>query len=803
MKRKNPVSRPESLERGVPVIFDIISLVVALGVFLVIVGRRITRFIGEFIHTTSASIQEPFVATLTLPQRALTAGGDFLLWIFLLPVKGLSHLVVLQHRLDGVMRTHKRIQPPSAPVVTKTRTAPPLPPSLPAEKLFTLIRLPERWGASIGAFALFCAALLLPFFTISAVTALLSIRSQVVQSASAGVAGIETWKESIAVGDYQAARSSAGSALANFSRAQESASRINSTLAQLASVIPVKGRAIKDGQTLLQLASEGGQLALSVAAIGSQIAPHGSIVPEKFLDALPTLAPHVAQALGSARLIAERLATIQPNSLPRPYRESFEEIRRTIAPLPNQLVSLQRLLEILIPSLGIDAKKRYLFVFQNNTELRPTGGFIGSFALVDIDRGRISKIEVPSGGPYDLSGTFHERLEPPLALRRLSSRWQFHDANWFADFPTSAQKLMWFYERSGGSTVDGVISVNASLFEKILAITGPIPMQKYGKIITAENFIQETQKSVELEYDKTLNKPKQFIADLVPEALKGLSGLPEASIATLGSTLSEAVTQREIQAYFISPKLQSRAVAFGVSGKLEDGPLDYLLISDANVAGNKSDAGITATVHHSVMIKEDDSVENTVELTKVHAGDPHNPFAGKDSRSFVRFLVPSGSVLLDSAGFSPTDPSQDKPIIEDAGRDSDLEALDAPFKRGGPERVSTSQEQGKTVFGGIMETAVGASTTVSIRYRLPFRTTGSLNHKYLLYLQRQSGSRIQHYDISVRTPDSTKVLWSYPAIPLDSGPVLRWEADPWTRDQTLGILLKRSVNSKSQVPNLK
>ena len=95
-----------------------------------------------------------------------------------------------------------------------------------------------------------------------------------------------------------------------------------------------------------------------------------------------------------------------------------------------------------------------------------------------------------------------------------------------------------------------------------------------------------------------------------------------------------------------------------------------------------------------------------------------------------------------------------------------------------------------------METAVGASTTVSIRYRLPFRTTGSLTHKYLLYLQRQSGSRIQHYDISVRTPDSTKVLWSYPAIPLDSGPVLRWEADPWTRDQTLGILLKRSVNSK-------
>src|SRR3989344_8002630 len=47
-----------------------------------------------------------------------------------------------------------------------------------------------------------------------------------------------------------------------------------------------------------------------------------------------------------------------------------------------------RLIVALPDVLGFRGSKTYLVLLQNNTELRPTGGFMGAFALVTMDRGK-------------------------------------------------------------------------------------------------------------------------------------------------------------------------------------------------------------------------------------------------------------------------------------------------------------------------------------------------------------------------------------------------------------------------------
>jgi len=48
---------------------------------------------------------------------------------------------------------------------------------------------------------------------------------------------------------------------------------------------------------------------------------------------------------------------------------------------------------------------------------------------------------------------------------------------------------MWFYEKSGGPTVDGVITLTPQIIEEFLAQTGSIDMQEeYGLIVDADNF---------------------------------------------------------------------------------------------------------------------------------------------------------------------------------------------------------------------------------------------------------------------------------------------------------------------------
>jgi len=103
-------------------------------------------------------------------------------------------------------------------------------------------------------------------------------------------------------------------------------------------------------------------------------------------------------------------------------------------------------------------------------------------------------------------------VKAPEPLWLVNPLWHFWDANWWPDWPTTAKNLMWFYEKSGGSTVDGVVTFTPTVVEKLLDITGPIDMsEEYGVIIDSNNFWETTQKIVEHE-NLLLTHPDETVA---------------------------------------------------------------------------------------------------------------------------------------------------------------------------------------------------------------------------------------------------------------------------------------------------
>ncbi|MCX6705358.1 MAG: DUF4012 domain-containing protein, partial [Candidatus Woesebacteria bacterium] len=75
------------------------------------------------------------------------------------------------------------------------------------------------------------------------------------------------------------------------------------------------------------------------------------------------------------------------------------------------LISKSRVLAGSLPRLlGQDKSKTYLVLFENNMELRPTGGFIGSFGLVTFDGGRLSDLTV--NDVYSADGQLNGHVEP-------------------------------------------------------------------------------------------------------------------------------------------------------------------------------------------------------------------------------------------------------------------------------------------------------------------------------------------------------------------------------------------------------
>ena len=97
------------------------------------------------------------------------------------------------------------------------------------------------------------------------------------------------------------------------------------------------------------------------------------------------------QALDEVKIAQTKIKNAGSDFLP-------ENIQSHVYTLTGQLNSLIKTLEemqIRVPAilslLGDRYPHRYLILLQNNAESRPTGGFIGSFLIVDINNGAGNK----------------------------------------------------------------------------------------------------------------------------------------------------------------------------------------------------------------------------------------------------------------------------------------------------------------------------------------------------------------------------------------------------------------------------
>jgi len=112
-----------------------------------------------------------------------------------------------------------------------------------------------------------------------------------------------------------------------------------------------------------------------------------------------------------------------------------------------------------LPSiLGQDTNKNYLILFENNMELRPTGGFIGHTVLQNFGGGKLNGLDI--NDIYSADGQLKGHGEPPAPIKNYlgEANWWFRDSNWDPDFPTSAERAEWFLNKEMDQNFDGVIS---------------------------------------------------------------------------------------------------------------------------------------------------------------------------------------------------------------------------------------------------------------------------------------------------------------------------------------------------------
>jgi hypothetical protein len=491
---------------------------------------------------------------------------------------------------------------------------------------------------------------------------------------------------------------------------------------------------------------------------GKQTSPDTAAIATTPIDAIKEGIAHIDQARSSLEAARHEFDRVHAFLIPGEYREMYDTLQYALVLLHHDLDQIDSLSSFLFAFLGDDRPRRYLLTFHNDNEIRSAFGFIGSYAILDIDQGRVSHIEFDD--VYNLDGQLKRTINPPAPIAHLTDRFYLHDANWWADFPSSAERMEWYFEEAGGPTVDGIIALTPHIVEGLLAITGPIEMPDYDTTIDQHNFILATQNEVEFNYDRALNRPKKFLADLAPVLLDRLSHQQD-KLPEIASVFVDALEEKYLAMYFSEPALQEEVTSRGWAGIIEPFDGDYLMIADNNIGGGKTSRSISQHVMHDITIHDDGRVTKKLTVTKIYRA--RDDIFTMKNINWTKVHVPEGSLLLDATGFDMIPKVSRNPNFED---DPAVAALEEATTVHPPSKTHISTESGKTVFGNWNSVEDGHSKSYEYEYTLPFTiiTSGIVGSpaSYRLFIQKQLGSVPHDHTVVIRYPEHVRPRHTYP-----------------------------------------
>lgn len=270
-----------------------------------------------------------------------------------------------------------------------------------------------------------------------------------------------------------------------------------------------------------------------------------------------------------------------------------EEINRYKQTLPK-IVKLNEILQATSKDakdlFGFNSPNKILILFQNPAEIRPTGGFIGSYGIVEVSKGKILSIKIDDiynpDGQIDVKKI---KVAPPAPIRNFLKEdvYYIRNANFNSDFPTSANEINNLFEKATGDKFDTVIAIDYTFIQSYLSLFGGIYLANYGEEINASNFTERAQFHSEFNYKEGVSEKKSFLTNLGSKILENFMNLSTSDFVRLNDSIYDLLDQRNIQIYTTYPNLAKSLNNLNWDGSLVRTEGDYLKVVNSNLGGNK------------------------------------------------------------------------------------------------------------------------------------------------------------------------------------------------------------------------
>jgi|GEM_PF-329611 len=448
----------------------------------------------------------------------------------------------------------------------------------------------------------------------------------------------------------------------------------------------------------------------------------------------------------------QNLALVSDDVLPQPMQSKLATARAAVTKLQSILKETQEKIPVVMKMLGQRYLHRYLILLQNDAEARPTGGFIGSYLIVDVNDGYITNTEFHD--VYETDGQLQEDIPAPEDIAKITKNWRMRDSNYSPDFAISAEKAAWFLQKEKGPSVDSVIAINQSFIAKLFDVTGPVQLDGLKAPLTKENYQTIISYLVESKASGS-SDPKKILRSFIPAFQKQL--LASKDIGKVIKLAIQSLTDRDILLYSRDADIQNLFDELGFSGRvIRTKPNeDFLQVVTTSIGGNKSDLYMQQSLMHTTIITKDGTMNDELTITRKHTWTTDELARWKSiikdfgytdlsqtvqyilgsgpNKSYIKVYVPAGATLTSANGI-------------------DLSKIE----------TQADNEIQKSYFMFELDIPAGEEKTVTLSYQLPVKLNLSASDTYRFFAQRQPGIVLTTLQKNLIVQQGLKLYESYP-----------------------------------------
>lgn len=383
--------------------------------------------------------------------------------------------------------------------------------------------------------------------------------------------------------------------------------------------------------------------------------------------------------------------------------------------------------------LGKNSTKKYLLLFANNKELRPGGGFIGSFGTITFKDMTMTELQIYD--VYDADGQLIAHVEPPEAIRKYLNQphWFLRDSAFSPDFLENYAQAKYFLEKEMNFTdFNGALLVTTTAIENLLTSFGDIYLSDYKEKVNSKNFYIKAQIYAQNNFFPGSIQKKSFLASLTRELLVNLE---TASTKKLMLAVKKSYDEKQLVSYFDDPQVQQIFDSSYWSGRVIEPncprsypncATDYIYPIDANLGVNKANLFITRATNIRIMIDKLGMLHHTFTI-KFQNDAPSEIFPGGLYHNYFQVRLPNNTTVKNVTKNGVT-----------------------------VDNIDEKNEQYKTI-GFIVDTAPRKTSEIKIEYVTQQPIPPGRN-SYQLIVQKQIGSSNNDFTLEIIYPSNMTLL---------------------------------------------